>query len=623
MVEHVPSQARRVKKVAQYDDYGNYLGDIREDELVKNMSAHEKEPSASTIESAPLPLPASELQPSLPGFSASSQPTDSSIHAISSKIPRKLPARPRWKPSGPVLYCGVDTTLLSTPSRCTFSTHSELELMLHRADRHLLYPPGGMEELKRRDPMRMAEEREKQVRLRKGGTRAADGPADSTIFGLNIRLDTPELMEEWIRQRRKRFPTSAVIAQKQVKHQARLLRDKRSAQTKDFACATSTGTEPHKTPARDTSASQTHDSKQGFDLNRDMELKEGPNGHGKETPAASTEDSSSSDKESDSSSASGGKGSESGDSDSNSDMDSEADAISSKIEPRARPDDEVRSETRQGQKHAVSENTQPVRRVRPRNTASNPFQVPDLLRQLLEREILQHVDALSQCIQFILDNDMLTHVERSPGEAQQQRKQRSRVVVVGEQTEEIGEMRDTNETARPALPRVASPALRALDELEWPDEPDPLIYLDPLRAADPKPLRHEELMSLATDTQLRAILQPISALHPYGEEHRPLRRALESWAALPTPRHREAALQLILGVGADSPMHAHEAYAPAYQRARVTSRGTSMRQNRPIGETELFRLGLRVGPGEARLIQHIAERVSVVTAGLEYAATAL
>ena len=65
MVEHVPSQARRVKKVAQYDDYGNYLGDIREDELVKNMSAHEKEPSASTIESAPLPLPASELQLSL------------------------------------------------------------------------------------------------------------------------------------------------------------------------------------------------------------------------------------------------------------------------------------------------------------------------------------------------------------------------------------------------------------------------------------------------------------------------------------------------------------------------------------------------------------------------------
>ena len=50
--------------------------------------------------------------------------------------------------------------------------------MLHRADRHLLYPPGGMEELKRRDPMRMAEEREKQVRLRKGVTRAADGPAD-------------------------------------------------------------------------------------------------------------------------------------------------------------------------------------------------------------------------------------------------------------------------------------------------------------------------------------------------------------------------------------------------------------------------------------------------------------
>ena len=43
-----------------------------------------------------------------------------------------------------------------------------------------------------------------------------------------------------------------------------------------------------------------------------------------------------------------------------------------------------------------------------------------------------------------------------------------------------------------------------------------------------------------------------------------------------------------------------------------------MQQGRVIGETELFRLGLRVGPTEVRLIQHLAERVAAVTSGLEY-----
>ena len=110
-----------------------------------------------------------------------------------------------------------------------------------------------------------------------------------------------------------------------------------------------------------------------------------------------------------------------------------------------------------------------------------------------------------------------------------------------------------------------------------------------------------------------------AALHPHGEANVALRRSLESWAALPTPRHREAALQLMLGVSAHSPMHAHEAYAPLNHRSVPSVPHSSMRQNRVIGESELFRLGLRMAPNEVRLLQHIGERVAALTSGLEYA----
>lgn len=35
--------------------------------------------------------------------------------------------------------------------------------------------------------------------------------------------------------------------------------------------------------------------------------------------------------------------------------------------------------------------------------------------------------------------------------------------------------------------------LRPLTDLKWPPEPDPMVFSDPLRRDDPKPLRHAEL----------------------------------------------------------------------------------------------------------------------------------
>ncbi|WWC70612.1 uncharacterized protein I206_104563 [Kwoniella pini CBS 10737] len=53
--------------------------------------------------------------------------------------------------------------------------------------------------------------------------------------------------------------------------------------------------------------------------------------------------------------------------------------------------------------------------------------------------------------------------------------------------------------------RVETP-LKPLTSLLWPPEPDPSIFTDPLQKEDPKPLKHEELLRIATSIKLRNLL---------------------------------------------------------------------------------------------------------------------
>ncbi|WFC94748.1 hypothetical protein MBRA1_001382 [Malassezia brasiliensis] len=510
------AEARKRKKVPRYDAFGNYLGDFAEEADAAPAPVEARASSASAPAPAvPAPAPA--------------PPAERVVRPMTAL---RIPAAVRRAPTGPQYRCGVHTTLLDESRPCAFVASSELELMLHRADRHLLYPPGGLDELRRRDPMRIAQERERAARARRGQMRGADGPMDSTIQGLNIRLDTPELVDEWIRQRKKRFPTAEHVAQKAA------------AQARG-------GGRPPATEARARVSPE---------------------------PAASDADDAS---DSDTSSTTSGTASSS-----SSDMDFERDAVSSKVPP---PEVPAAREPRvcryylQGtctfgaacrQSHGAARER--VRAV-PRAPARNPFEPPDLLRKMLGREIAQHVDALAQLIRFVLDNDMLAHVERRAGDAAAQAAARARVVPLD------------GAVGAPA----PAPALRALVDLRWPEEPDPLVYLDPLRRTDPKPLRLAELEALATDAKLRAILTPSTPLHPHGAVNEALREALRTWDALPTARHRDAALELVLGVGAQSPVYAHEAYTPPTQRARGVPA-----DRRGVSEAELLRLGLRIGPDE-------------------------
>ncbi|WFD33100.1 hypothetical protein MSPP1_004157 [Malassezia sp. CBS 17886] len=657
---------RARKKVPRYDEYGNYLGDFAPEDPA--ASATPAAPAASATPPPPVQTPAQAPAFPPPGY----------VRAMPRALPGAGHARTpaAGAAAGPLLFCGVDTALLSARTTCAFSTRSEQEMMLHRADRHLLYPAGGIAEVRRRDPMYIAMEKERTAQQRRGAARGADGPTDATILGLNIRLDTPELVAEWIRQRQKRYPSAAVIAQKNADAQRRQARLAKTAALLGQPGAAQRGAAQqdaaetaHRGPTRGTQkdAAAAAPPSPGSDTHNGRDRTESESGDSDASSSAPD-----------------------GASASDSDMDPVRDAVSSKVDPvlpRAQPASDQRPmcrfwqrghcnfgdqcrqrhgehDTSTGAKRgAADEAPRARRRPAPRLGAVNPFQAPDLLRQLLGNEILQHVDAVSQLLRFLLDNDMLAHVERRRGDAAEQRARRARVVPLvgaadgsgggeaggqgteaaaeagGERVaggaEAVGSEAATNEPSRygtydaataasplppPFLPSPTSPTLRPLSELVWPPEPDPLVYLDPLRRADPKPLRPAELEALAVHPRLREILHPASPLHPQGALNVPLQRAMQTWEALPTERHRIAALELILGVGAASPLHAHDAYAPETQRHLAPTAGAPGKAGgaRVIGETELFRLGLRIGPTEVALVQHIAECVSAEMRGPEF-----
>jgi hypothetical protein len=142
-----------------------------------------------------------------------------------------------------------------------------------------------------------------------------------------------------------------------------------------------------------------------------------------------------------------------------------------------------------------------------------------------------------------------------------------------------------------------------------------MLFLDPMRRNDPKPLTGKQFELLATDQELRSLLSPVTDQHPHGERRAGLERALRTLDDLPTDDHRRSALELILGVSAQTPQHAHQ-LGPTFVHPKPG-------EARFIGEVELFKLGLRCGPEEQNLIQRLAQRISEVTEGPEFDAEPL
>lgn len=564
--------------------------------------------------------------------------------------------------SGPYFCDYIFPNGVLAGARCTWSGRSALDLTLHKSDRHLIYPPGGPAALEALDPILIAEKNEQRRRARRAKSSAPvqggeDGDALAVLSGLTVKLDTPELLQQWISERKKRWPTLQAVERKRIEDEWRGRDPPRNQRPRQPA--------PPAPPAPSTHQVDQFKGKAPLDKAA--------------SPSSDSDDSdTSSDSDPDSSVSS---------SDSDSDGPPEEE-VTLKAPPRpelpapAEPDGldsddapveesttkssipplapSAPSSTRRvckfwssgngcGQgtlcrdehptpdqmkvrekRPAPATSQQPPKRPRrrPAPPPSNPFAQPDLLRALLAREIAQHVDSTIQAIRFLAKNNWLVQVEMEPGIAEAQRKRRGLVQplespdsTVAQPPSEIPQTPqvDTQPTTAPmeapwgdgnvhvvpsidrpgamTLQRTASPLLRPLTDLEWPPEPDPLIFLDPMARDEPKPLKVEQYQRLASDPEVRTILAPKSDLHPYGRLNQSLTRGLQSLLDLPTQSHRVSAIELILGTAEQGPSIAGPATGSAVGRSRYT-------------EQDLFRLGLKLGPMEVPLVRALATRVS-------------
>jgi hypothetical protein len=490
------------------------------------------------------------------------------------------------------------------------------------------------------------------------------------IAGLNIALSTPELVAMWIRERKKRWPSAAVVARKReeawdedargmTRGRMPVKRPRIEGQEMPVAAEVEPREAPKPAPEAEVVQpvrAAAPDASEDEDSDDDGPPEEATSRAPEPDPLASPLSSSSSVSSDDS------------------DDESEPAAVPEPLAPAdeptaastsgrapeetlARPSAPTCRFWLQGRcnygSQCKSQHREPApapaarrgaapaaekRRARPRAPPPNPFQAPHALRALLANEIAQHVNYVAQVVRFLVRNDALCGVEGTPGEAEEQRKRREKVQMLDENGQPSVKAEDepmpsaplhdgglptvpsTSTPGAASLFRPPSPQLRALDSLSYPPEPDPMIFLDPLRAADVKPLTREQVLSIATDAPLRALLYPAdqAALTPHGTHQRmapALWRALETLDALPSAAHRAAALELILGVSEQSPLHAHQLGA-TYVRPHAS--GGS--RPRVIGETELFRLGLRVSPDEVAVLRRLAQRVSELVGAVEFAA---
>ncbi|PLW22470.1 hypothetical protein PCANC_08369 [Puccinia coronata f. sp. avenae] len=85
---------------------------------------------------------------------------------------------------------------------CQFEALEHI-LDLHREDRHLIFKPG-------RSPVSKSKSNPKP-----------DGPLNATIQGLGYALKTQEQIDSWIQERKKKWPSTAVVAQKRAQAEER------------------------------------------------------------------------------------------------------------------------------------------------------------------------------------------------------------------------------------------------------------------------------------------------------------------------------------------------------------------------------------------------------------------
>ncbi|KAF8622889.1 hypothetical protein AX15_006654 [Amanita polypyramis BW_CC] len=278
---------------------------------------------------------------------------------------------------------------------CSF-IGSQKSVEIHMMDRHLIYPLGW-------------EKRKKKTEWDADPSLKGKSIA---IYGTNVFLDTPEALEAWITERKKRWPTTQRVAEKKRKLEEAIERGQILPQDSSF---------PNKRRRQDRrqgAAKKEFPSRFRADSQRKGKERETVSGpaptapHSKnaqpQPPNPSNQFTTHADFESGSSE----------------DGDEAPEILSSR--PPAPVDDRLRKPPfnvvgNEPEGKTVSKGVKSSRgahRPTPKRPPHNPFASrPTLLRNLLLPEIRMTVSNLSQAIRFLVDNDFLAGVELTPGEA--------------------------------------------------------------------------------------------------------------------------------------------------------------------------------------------------------------
>ncbi|KAF9650473.1 hypothetical protein BDM02DRAFT_3083385, partial [Thelephora ganbajun] len=283
-----------------------------------------------------------------------------------------------------------------TYDRCTFSgSHKAVEI--HMMDRHLIYPP--------------KHNKDKQH----------DWDADPSLKGhvlpgTNIALNTPEDIEAWIAERKKRFPTANHVAEKKAKLEEAIARGQLPFDANP------------RFPKRPRLEGPDYGANRGHRNGRGRRRKNGrssgrdgvANSKISATPNQATPESSSLQP---SPPAQFPASVLPEDYDSSDSDDAPPEALSTKAVKNAVAEPLPLPETSRDAEIKPSIGEKPIGSRRPtarqpRGPPPIPFgQKTSLLRNLLLPEIRNTVSNLSQAIRFLVDNDFLENVELEPGDA--------------------------------------------------------------------------------------------------------------------------------------------------------------------------------------------------------------
>ncbi|KAK0465080.1 uncharacterized protein EV420DRAFT_1475311 [Desarmillaria tabescens] len=272
------------------------------------------------------------------------------------------------------MNAGASSWYQAGNSRCTYKnctfTGSQKSVETHMMDRHLIFPPGW----------------DKQKKTDNWDADPSLKGKPVAIQGTTLVLDSPEVLDSWLAERRKRWPSDNRVQEKKRKQEEAIARGQLSVEELGLFSRKrqrTVGNEP-RVPNRGRQRGRGH-------VRGTADSGWRGRGGAHPTPAQppAEPDSSSSDTDS----------SDNG----------EPEVLSSKVTSSPVVDDPP---------SLPSKVIAPISRPPPKRPLQPPVPTqPTLLRNLLLPEIRVTVSNLSQAIRFLVQNDFLRNVELKPGEA--------------------------------------------------------------------------------------------------------------------------------------------------------------------------------------------------------------